>query len=71
MNEIYTQYNYQSEDGPSTLGAMLPSTQVMDILEHMSDAIYTVDQQWRITYINRKAEEIWGRLRSELRRAAR
>jgi PAS domain S-box-containing protein len=37
-----------------------------DILESISDAFYAVDRQWRLTYVNRRAEELWGRSRDEL-----
>ena len=37
-----------------------------DILESISDAFYAVDRQWRFTYVNGKAEELWGRSREEL-----
>ena len=37
-----------------------------DILESISDAFYTVDHEWRFTYVNSKAEELWGRSREEL-----
>ena len=37
-----------------------------DILESISDAFYAVDEEWRFTYINGKAEEIWGRSREKL-----
>jgi PAS domain S-box-containing protein len=37
-----------------------------DILESISDAFYAVDWQWRFTYVNRRAEELWGRSRDEL-----
>jgi PAS domain S-box-containing protein len=37
-----------------------------DILESISDAFYAVDKEWRFTYINGKAEELWGRSREEL-----
>jgi PAS domain S-box-containing protein len=40
--------------------------QVADILENISDAFYAVDEEWRFTYINGKAEELWGRPRDEL-----
>ena len=36
------------------------------ILENISDAFYAVDGEWRFTYVNRKAEELWGRSREEL-----
>jgi PAS domain S-box-containing protein len=31
-----------------------------DILESISDAFYAVDKEWRFTYVNGKAEELWG-----------
>jgi PAS domain S-box-containing protein len=37
-----------------------------DILESISDAFYTVDGEWRFTYVNNRAEELWGRPREEL-----
>jgi PAS domain S-box-containing protein len=37
-----------------------------DILESISDAFYAVDRGWRFTYVNNKAEEMWGRSREEL-----
>src|SRR5215207_8091650 len=37
-----------------------------DILESISDAFYTVDRRWRFTYVNNRAEELWGRRREEL-----
>jgi PAS domain S-box-containing protein len=40
--------------------------QTNDILESISDAFYAVDHDWRVTYFNRKAEELWGRTRAEL-----
>ena len=36
------------------------------ILESISDAFYAVDHDWRFTYINRKAEQLWGRSRDTL-----
>jgi PAS domain S-box-containing protein len=37
-----------------------------DILESISDAFYAVDNEWCFTYVNGKAEELWGRSREEL-----
>src|SRR5919112_1196062 len=37
-----------------------------DILESISDAFYAVDREWRFTYVNGKAEELWGRTREDL-----
>ncbi|WP_407696990.1 PAS domain S-box protein [Skermanella mucosa] len=38
----------------------------LEILESISDAFYAVDGDWRFTYVNRKAEEWWGRRREDL-----
>src|SRR5215204_1883479 len=37
-----------------------------DILESISDAFYAVDDGWCLTYVNNRAEELWGRPREEL-----
>jgi PAS domain S-box-containing protein len=37
-----------------------------DILESFSDAFYAVDRDWRFTYVNGKAEQLWDRPREEL-----
>jgi PAS domain-containing protein len=31
-----------------------------------SDAFYAVDRRWRVTYTNRRAQELWGRSEAEL-----
>src|SRR3712207_6800850 len=36
------------------------------VLESISDAFYAVDADFRFTYVNRRAEELWGRRREEL-----
>jgi PAS domain S-box-containing protein len=38
----------------------------VEILESISDAFYAVDHDWRFTYVNRKAEEWWGRRADDL-----
>jgi PAS domain S-box-containing protein len=40
--------------------------QAAEILESIGDAFYAVDREWRFTYVNRKAEELWGRSREDL-----
>ena len=37
-----------------------------DILESISDAFFAVDREWCVTYVNGRAEELWGRSREEL-----
>ena len=39
---------------------------VSSILESITDMFYAVDADFRLTYVNRRAEEIWGRSRAEL-----
>lgn len=34
--------------------------QTVEILESIGDAFYAVDSDWRFTYVNRRAEEMWG-----------
>lgn len=37
-----------------------------EILESISDAFYAVDHEWKFTYINRKAEQLWRKQREDL-----
>jgi PAS domain S-box-containing protein len=37
-----------------------------DILESITDAFYAVDREWRLTFVNRRAEELWSRRRDDL-----
>ncbi|HZG50731.1 MAG TPA: PAS domain S-box protein [Pyrinomonadaceae bacterium] len=37
-----------------------------NILESISDAFYTLDREWRFTYLNRRCEPLLGRKREEL-----
>jgi PAS domain S-box-containing protein len=36
------------------------------ILESISDAFFAVDREWRLTYVNRRAEQLWSKPREEL-----
>ncbi|MEO7413858.1 MAG: ATP-binding protein [Opitutaceae bacterium] len=38
----------------------------IEILESISDAFYAIDAAGRFTYVNRQAEELWGRSRDSL-----
>ena len=40
--------------------------QVTATLESIGDAFYAVDRDFRFTYVNRRAEQLWGRRREEL-----
>ena len=37
-----------------------------EILESITDAFYALDANWRLTYVNRKTQELWGRPLEEL-----
>jgi PAS domain S-box-containing protein len=37
-----------------------------EILESIGDAFYAIDRQWRFVYVNRMAEQLWGRRREDL-----
>jgi PAS domain S-box-containing protein len=38
----------------------------LEIIESISDGFYTLDKDWRFTYINAQAEQLWNRTRSQL-----
>ena len=40
--------------------------QMFDVLESIGDAFFAVDRERRFTYVNSRAERIWGRTRGEL-----
>jgi PAS domain S-box-containing protein len=40
--------------------------ELSNILESISDAFFAVDHEWRFTYVNRRAEELWSRTRADL-----
>jgi PAS domain S-box-containing protein len=37
-----------------------------NILESIQDAFFALDGMWRFTYVNRRAETLWNRIRAEL-----
>lgn len=37
-----------------------------EVLESIGDGFYAVDRDWRITYLNRRAEAWWGKSKAEL-----
>ena len=39
---------------------------ISNILESITDAFFAVDSEWNYTYVNRKAEEIFGKSQAEL-----
>ncbi|MGH2415109.1 MAG: DUF4118 domain-containing protein, partial [Microcystaceae cyanobacterium] len=47
----------------SEVSLRVANTRISNILESITDGFFTLDQQWRCTYINRRCEEIVGRLR--------
>jgi PAS domain S-box-containing protein len=44
---------------PDTADALL-------VLERIDEAFYAIDREWRLLYVNRRAEEFWGRSRDEI-----
>ncbi len=40
--------------------------EVTSILERITDAFFALDREWRFTYLNGRAEQIFGRARNEL-----
>jgi PAS domain S-box-containing protein len=47
--------------------ALLESAQTMiNILEKTTDGFFAVDSEWKLTYFNAEAENMWGRKREEL-----
>ncbi|HEX5746313.1 MAG TPA: PAS domain S-box protein [Archangium sp.] len=46
--------------------AEVSEERITGVLESISDAFFAVDDQWRFTYVNRRAEEHFGRGREQL-----
>ncbi|AUT02586.1 ATPase [Nostoc sp. CENA543] len=42
------------------------SDRISNILESITDAFFALDQQWRFTYINNQAAQLWQKNRNEL-----
>ena len=40
--------------------------EIVGVFGTFSDAFYAVDRQWRFTYVNRRAQELWGRSKEVL-----
>jgi PAS domain S-box-containing protein len=40
--------------------------ELASILESINDAFFAVDREWRLTYVNRRAEQLWSKPRGEL-----
>ena len=50
----------------STMAAQTLSARLTDTLESITDALYTLDREWRFSYVNREAERLLQRARQEL-----
>jgi diguanylate cyclase (GGDEF)-like protein/PAS domain S-box-containing protein len=50
----------------SSAALMATSAKLLRVLENMSDAFYTLDREWRFTYLNKEAERLLQRPRAEL-----
>ena len=48
--------------------SLLASRRVQSILESIADAFFSLDRDWRFTYINDQAERLLGRARGDLAR---
>jgi PAS domain-containing protein len=35
--------------------------EIVGVFGTFSDAFYAIDRRWRLTYANRRAQELWGR----------
>ncbi|MCO5214507.1 MAG: PAS domain-containing protein, partial [Caldilinea sp.] len=42
------------------------ASRLSNTLESITDAFFTVDRDWRFTYVNRETERLWGRPRDTL-----
>ncbi|MBE9167953.1 PAS domain S-box protein [Pleurocapsales cyanobacterium LEGE 06147] len=40
--------------------------QITDRLESITDGFFSLDEQWRFTYVNQASEQLWGKTRDEL-----
>ena len=62
----------RSRPSPAAIEAAGPAPgspegpQVLEILERIDQGFYTIDPDWRLTYVNAAAERFWGRPRGEL-----
>lgn len=54
------------ERGRMLLREQVSREQFSHILESISDAFFAVDDGWQFTYVNRRAEQLWGRSRDDL-----
>jgi PAS domain S-box-containing protein len=52
--------------GADDAAAGLGQARASGILESIGDAFYALDDAWRFTYVNHRAEELWGRRREDL-----
>jgi PAS domain S-box-containing protein len=44
---------------------LMANSRISNILESITDGFFSVDLEWNYTYVNRKAEELLGKLQSE------
>jgi PAS domain S-box-containing protein len=62
----FAMFTDNTEQHQASLEIMESRRQVLDILESISDGFYALDNDWRFTYINRKAEQLLGVRRENL-----
>ena len=54
------------DDGPTVEEMWTALARAEEVLESIGDGFYAVDEDFHFTYVNRRAEELWGRPRAEL-----
>ncbi|HEY3375351.1 MAG TPA: PAS domain S-box protein [Candidatus Aquicultor sp.] len=66
-SELETQVAQQTKDLQFALEDVRESrTQVLDVLESISDGFFALDSLWRFTYINTKAQQLLGMRKEEV-----
>jgi PAS domain S-box-containing protein len=59
--KLYREERKRSEDARRA-----GEVRTTEILESIGEAFYAIDRDWRFLYVNRHAEQLWGRGRDEL-----
>jgi PAS domain S-box-containing protein len=66
MVEKASNENQSIESSHQADKMMISSDQAFELLESISVAFYGIDANWCFTYLNRKAEALWGKKREDL-----
>jgi PAS domain S-box-containing protein len=65
-SDFHPEERTDTDPNPSNTAFLDPDVQVREILESISDGFFSIDRNWRITYINRHAGIQGGRKPEEL-----